>query len=42
MKTVRILRIGKEAKSFKADQEHFDKLETLAKEANEKKNKEEN
>lgn len=41
MKTVRILRIGKEAESFKADQEHFDNLETVASNAAEKKDKEE-
>ena len=41
MKTVRILRIGKEAKAFKADQEHFNNLENLAQAAEVKKAKEE-
>ena len=41
MKTVRILRIGKEAQAFKADQAQFEKLERVAKEVVEKKEKEE-
>lgn len=41
MKTVRILRIGKEAQAFKADQAHFEKLEGAAQEAVEKKEREE-